>query len=50
MIQSWENVVTDRGSDGETDESEFLGPCPTNVERPMPPLLLQIKNNFMAFH
>ena len=29
MIQSWENLVTD----GQTDESDFIGRCPTNVER-----------------
>ena len=31
MIQSWENLVTDR----ETDESDFIGRCLTNVERPI---------------
>ena len=30
MIQSWENLVTD----GQMDESDFIGRCPTNVERP----------------
>ena len=30
MIQSWENLVTDR----QTNESDFIGRCPTNVERP----------------
>ena len=29
MIQSWENLVTD----GQTDKSDFIGRCPTNVER-----------------
>ena len=30
MIQSSENLVTE----GRTDESDFIGRCPTNVERP----------------
>ena len=30
MIQSWENLVTD----GQTNESDFIGRCPTNVECP----------------
>ena len=30
MIQSWENLVTD----GQMDEGDFIGRCPTNVERP----------------
>ena len=42
MIQSWENLVTDgrrdgqkdRGTEGQTDESDFIWRCPTNVERP----------------
>ena len=29
MIQSWEKLVTD----GQTDESDFMRRCPTNVER-----------------
>ena len=34
MIQSWENLVTARRTDsGQTDESDFIGCCPTNVER-----------------
>ena len=37
MIQSWENLVTDgrtnRQRDGQADESDFIGRCPTNVER-----------------
>ena len=28
MSQSWENLVTD----GQTDKSDFIGRCPTNVE------------------
>ena len=39
MTQSWENVVmdgqTDRRTDGQTDESDFIGLCPTNVELPI---------------
>ena len=29
MIQSWENL----GMDGQTDESDFIGRCTTNVKR-----------------
>ena len=36
MIQLWENLVTDGRTDGQTDESDFIGRCPTNVERPTP--------------
>ena len=39
MIQSWENLVTDRQTDRrtdrQTDESDFIGRCPTNVKRPI---------------
>ena len=31
MIQSWENLVTD----GRKNESDFIGRCPTSVERPI---------------
>ena len=34
MIQSWENLVTDGRTDGQTDESDFVGRCLTNVKRP----------------
>ena len=34
MIHSWENLVTDGRTDGQTDESDFIGRCPTDVERP----------------
>ena len=34
MIQFWENLVTDGRTDGQTDESDFIGRCPTNVKRP----------------
>ena len=34
MIQSWENLVTGRQTDGQTEESDFIGRYPTNVERP----------------
>ena len=43
MIQSWENLVTngrtdmnmDRETNRQPDESDFIGLCPTNVERPI---------------
>ena len=34
MIQSWVNLVTDGWTDRQTDVSDFIGRCPTNVERP----------------
>ena len=34
MTQSWENLVTDERTDRRTDESDFIGRCATNVERP----------------
>ena len=34
MIQSWENLVTNGQTDGQTGESDFIGCCPTNGERP----------------
>ena len=34
MIHSWENLVTEGRTDGQTDESDFIGRCPTDVERP----------------
>ena len=33
MIQLWENLVMSRRADRLRDESDFIGPCPTNVER-----------------
>ena len=33
-IQSVENLMTDGQTDGQTDESDFIGRCSTNVERP----------------
>ena len=33
MIHSWENLMTDGQTDGQTDESDFIGRCPTNVKR-----------------
>ena len=33
MIQPWENLVMSRQADRLRDESDFIGPCPTNVER-----------------
>ena len=35
MIQSWENLVTDGWTDEPRDEKNFVGCCPTNVERPI---------------
>ena len=38
MIQSWENLVTygqmDIEMDQQTDKSNFMGHCPTNLEHP----------------
>ena len=34
MIQSWENLVTDGQMGRRTEDSDFIGRCPTNVERP----------------
>ena len=34
MIRSWENLVTNRRTERRTDKSDFIGRCPTNVERP----------------
>ena len=33
MIRSWENLSDGRRTDEQTDESDFIGRCPTNVER-----------------
>ena len=33
LIQSWQNLVMDGRTDGQTDESDFIGRSPTNVER-----------------
>ena len=34
MIQSWENLLTYGRTDRQRDESDFIGRCPTKVERP----------------
>ena len=34
MIQSSENLVTDGRTDGQANDSDFIGRCPTNLERP----------------
>ena len=34
MILSWENLVEDGQTDRQTDESDFIGRCPTNDECP----------------
>ena len=31
----WTDGLTDRRKGGQTDESDFIGRCPTNVERPI---------------
>ena len=33
-IQSWEILAIDWQTDGQTEESDFIGRCPTNMERP----------------
>ena len=35
MIQFWESLVKDRRTDGQRDGNDFIGRCPTNVERPI---------------
>ena len=35
MIKSWENLVTDRQTDRQANESDFIGRCPTDVKRPI---------------
>ena len=34
MIESWENLVTNGRTDRVTDETDLIGRCPNNVERP----------------
>ena len=34
MIQSWENLVTGGQTSRQTDENDFIGRFPINVERP----------------
>ena len=45
MIQSRQNLVTDGRTDRQTDESDFIGRCPTDVERPTAILLLTDTSN-----
>ena len=45
MIPSWENLVTD----GQTDENDLMGRCPTNVERPKSRIRLPSKLK-LIFH
>ena len=33
-IQSWEILAIDWQTDGQTEESDFIGRCSTNIERP----------------
>ena len=35
MIKSWENLVTDGQTDGQTEESDFIGHSPTKVKPPI---------------
>ena len=50
MIHYWENLVTDgrtdRQRDRQTEESDFTGRCPTNVERP---IVLNLKIFMITF-
>ena len=34
-IKSWENLVTDGQTDGQTEEADFIGHSPTNVKPPI---------------
>ena len=34
IIQSWQNLVNDRQTDRQIDNSYFIGSCPTNVKHP----------------
>ena len=34
IVQSWEDLVTDGQADRQTDENDFIGRCPTNVDYP----------------
>ena len=35
MTQSWKNLVMGGRVGGQMDKSDFMGGCPTNVERPV---------------
>ena len=48
MIQSRENLVTDGRTDGQTDESDFIRRCPTNVEHPT--LTIKTDNQLLQSH
>ena len=48
MIQSWENLVTDGRTDGQTDESDFIRRCPTNVAHPT--LTIKTDNQLLQLH
>ena len=45
MIQYCENLVTDGRKEGQLDESDFIGRCPTNVERSKQKLRNNIEGN-----
>ena len=32
MTQFWENLVRDRQTDRQKDESDFIGRCPTDID------------------
>ena len=34
ILRKLSDAWTDKQTDGQTDESDFIGRCPTNVERP----------------
>ena len=43
MIQFWENLVTD----GQTDASDLIGRCPSNVKRPIVKQFIQIWSDLL---
>ena len=46
MIRSWENLVMD----WQTDESDFIRRCLTNVERPIKNLSKTSKRSYVETH
>ena len=53
MIQSWKNLVSDGLTDGQmdrqTDESDFIGRCLTNNERPILNRVLYLNKKLYSF-
>ena len=53
MIQSWKNLVSDGLTDGQTerqtDESDFIGRCLTNIERPILNRVLYLNKKLYSF-